>query len=253
MRFMFLGTGSAFTTGQGNWQSNIAIQRGVQVLLFDCGGDIRHSLREQDIKLTQIDAVYVSHEHTDHYGGLEYVGFGTYFGGTQLPILFAERGLMEFLRVVLEPMNTIHGSQATFDNFFDARPFDACATFRWQDLTMTHVDTVHVQGSQREMHSGGLYITGAGQKVYITGDTRNRPNELMPWYVDADVIFQDAELGFATQVHANYKDLCDLPQVIKSKMHLYHYGDVRPLPDAVGNGFAGWVQKGQVFDFGDAE
>jgi ribonuclease BN (tRNA processing enzyme) len=76
MELVALGTGSAFTLK--NFQSNYLL-KGEKNLLIDCGGDIRFSLKEQNMSYKDIDAVYISHLHADHQGGLEYLAFCSYF------------------------------------------------------------------------------------------------------------------------------------------------------------------------------
>lgn len=48
-------------------------------LLYDAGCDIRHSLVMNDVSLNDIDAVYISHNHSDHVGGMEGVALQTFF------------------------------------------------------------------------------------------------------------------------------------------------------------------------------
>lgn len=80
MKITFLGSGSAFT--MSNFQSNILIENDKEKLLFDCGGDIRWSLKENGLSAFDIDGIYLSHLHADHIGGLEYIAFLTYFAKT---------------------------------------------------------------------------------------------------------------------------------------------------------------------------
>lgn len=51
-------------------------------LLIDAGTDIRFSLRRRDYSYKDIDAIYLSHLHSDHIGGLEYLAFASYFDPT---------------------------------------------------------------------------------------------------------------------------------------------------------------------------
>ncbi len=69
MKLTFLGSGSAFT--MNNRQSNMILEDDGKILLIDCGTDIRHSLHQQDLSYKDIDAVYISHLHADHIGGME--------------------------------------------------------------------------------------------------------------------------------------------------------------------------------------
>jgi hypothetical protein len=65
----------------------------------------------------------------------------------------------------------------------------------------------------------------------------------------ADIIFQDCETApFESGVHSHYGKLKTLPDKMKQKMWLYHYQD-GDLPDARGDGFRGFVVKGQRFDY----
>jgi hypothetical protein len=55
-------------------------------------------------------------------------------------------------------------------------------------------------------------------------------------------------------VHAHYDDLKTLPDEIRKKIWLMHYQPVMPIIDlqkrARDDGFAGFVEKGQIFDLG---
>ena len=59
---------------------------------------------------------------------------------------------------------------------------------------------------------------------------------------------RDCELAkYPNSVHAQYHELATLPADIKAKMWLYHNDGDRP--NAVEDGFAGFVNKGDIFDF----
>ena len=77
MKITFLGTGSAFTTK--NFQTNTIIERNGKRLLIDAGSDIRFSLQNIGLNYLNIDAIYVTHLHADHVGGMEYLAFCNYF------------------------------------------------------------------------------------------------------------------------------------------------------------------------------
>ena len=78
MELYALGSGNAFT--KKNWQSNFLIRQNNKWLMIDCGSFAPLALDEEmGLNEADIDAVYVSHIHADHVGGLEALAFCTYF------------------------------------------------------------------------------------------------------------------------------------------------------------------------------
>jgi hypothetical protein len=69
------------------WQSNFLVEfdmpskrgNGPYRLLIDAGADIRHGLKAIGLSSNDIDGVYVSHPHSDHIGGIEYLALTTFF------------------------------------------------------------------------------------------------------------------------------------------------------------------------------
>ena len=86
-KLLFFGSGAAFTVGADNYQSNILLihEQGDR-LLIDCGSDIRFSLHAAGFSYLDITDIYVSHLHSDHAGGLEYMAFTTLIPGAKNPI-----------------------------------------------------------------------------------------------------------------------------------------------------------------------
>ncbi|MEC4984711.1 MAG: ribonuclease Z, partial [Oscillatoria sp. PMC 1076.18] len=62
MKLVFLGSGSAFTIGGDNFQSNIIIEsENEKKLLVDCGSDLRFSLDALGLSYLDITDIYISH------------------------------------------------------------------------------------------------------------------------------------------------------------------------------------------------
>ena len=95
MKLTFIGTGSAFT--MSNFQSNMLLDDSGKRLLIDCGGDARHALARVGLGARDIDALYVSHLHADHIGGIEWLGFSRYFGKGPKPDLYVNERLSHSL------------------------------------------------------------------------------------------------------------------------------------------------------------
>jgi phosphoribosyl 1,2-cyclic phosphodiesterase len=96
LRFASLGSGSA-----GN---ALIVQSGQTTVMLDCGfglAETQKRLAKLDLTAESINAIIVTHEHSDHLGGVPrfaakfaipvYLSYGTYFAGN-------ERGLMSNLK-----------------------------------------------------------------------------------------------------------------------------------------------------------
>lgn len=248
---IFLGSGSAFTVGVKNYHSNILLVNDNSKLLIDCGSDARLSLHELGYSAEDIDDVYISHLHADHVGGLEWLGFKRKFSSMRpKPILHISEKLVNCLwnNVLSGGMKCLENKESALDDFFEVRAiYEWNNHFRWQEIMFQLVKTIHVQNHRKNLPSYGLFFNYNNQKILITTDTKFSPALFMNYYLDADIIFHDCELlKQQSGVHAHYDEIRTLDASIKNKMWLYHYNP-GPLPDAVADGFKGFVKKGQSF------
>lgn len=253
-----LGTGSAFTTGVDNWQSNFFLSRAGEPkgLLIDCGGDCRHAMAEQGLSAMDVEAVYISHPHADHIGGLEWLAFATFFDPryTGRPLMWTSDVWVNSLweDSLRGGLASLQGQSAKLDTFFDVRPIPGNGVLEFQGLEIETVQTIHVMDGRVIVPSFGLIFDIGDQCVFLTTDTQFAPNQIRDFYNRATVILQDCEVSqYPSGVHAHYKDLCTLPDDVRAKMWLYHYqGAWEDLPDARSDGFLGFLAKGQrlVFD-----
>lgn len=251
MHFTFLGTGSAFTVNAHNFQSNMLLTDNAgKKLLIDCGSDIRFSLNDQGLNYKDIDAVYISHLHADHVGGLEWLAFSTRFDTEcKKPTLFISDTMVHDLwnKVLSGGLSSIQGQITNLATYFKLVVIPANGSFSWGGIDFQLIQTIHSMNGFSLMPSFGLLFPIAEQTIFLTTDTQLAPKQLKDFYNLADIIFHDCETAhYKTGVHAHYTELCTLEPEIKAKMWLYHYqpGD---LPNATADGFKGFVQKGQVF------
>ncbi len=253
LKMTFLGSGSAFTVGCNNFQSNIIFELGKDILLLDAGSDIRHALHEQNKSYQDIKSVYITHMHGDHCGGLEWLALTTYFDPDykEKPHLFASERIMGDLwsKTLSGGLSTLPTIKASIDSYFNIHPVKQHEGFIWHGIEFKLVQTVHFYSEYELMPSFGLIFTYNNTRVFFTSDTQYAPGQLMSFYEEADIIFHDCEtLSRKSGVHAHYTELAQLPENIKKKMWLYHYNP-GTLPDATKDGFLGFVVKGQSFLF----
>jgi len=256
MKMTFIGAGSAFFVN-GNYHSNILLESEVgKKLLIDCGSDARHALYELGFSYRDIGSVYISHLHTDHCGGLPWLGLTNKFDSTcQRPTLYLQKDLGPTLwdNVLLGQMRTIGGITAELDTFFDPQLLDANGSFVWEKVTFELVQTIHAPDGFSIIPSYGLFFSYRGKNIFITTDTQFSPDTLGNFYQKSDLIFHDCETRkHKSGVHAHYTELVKLDESIKKKMWLYHY-DSAILPDAKKDKFRGFVKKGQVFNLDKAD
>lgn len=254
MKLVFIGSGSAFIPHEQNYQSNILLidEKTNKKLLMDCGSDARHALGDLGYSYQDINAVYISHLHADHVGGLEWLALSTKFNPScQKPDLYANKEVMGNLweHSLSGGMSTLQGVNANLETFFETHPIAENAGFLWENIHFQTVRTVHVVSGFTFMPSYGLLFTLNGMRIFITTDTQFMPNQLVDFYRDSDIIFQDCETSPArSKVHAHFEELITLDESIRAKMWLYHH-NVGALPNATEHGFRGFVQRGQIFEF----
>ncbi len=251
MKILFLGVSSSLTVGDKKFQSNMLLEStDGHKMLIDCGTDIRHSLLEQGVSHADIDAVYISHLHADHVGGLEWLGFSKLFIDKIRPALYISPDQRNKLwnNVLSGGMSTLENQAANLASFFDVQSVDQ-QCFKWENHVFQLIKTEHSMNNGVLLPAYGLLVTGDSKTIFISTDTCFCPALLEPIYKQADIIFHDCETSPSPSgQHAQYVDLKTLEPAIKTKMWLYDYND-GPLPDAKKDGFRGFVVQGQCFEF----
>ena len=234
MNLIFPGTGGLGTLR--NFQACMVIQDRDINMLIDCGTDAKRSLDNVGLNARDVDTVYLTHQHSDHIGGLEWLGFATYFDKiAKRPIVVAEDQLMDQIRASLVGMDCVGGKDTEFTDFFYPLKFNV-----WEDDPCFVLDDAlfevkimkHIIGMKRITATYGIMfedvdvteILGRRSKIFYTGDACVL--EDFSSYENAGLIIHDCETSdFHSGVHAHYAELRELPIELKSKMLLTHYGD----------------------------
>jgi len=261
-KITFLGTGNASVPpvrlpGGGiecAWQSNLLLEtaRGSKMLL-DCGTDIRFSMAEAGLRAFDLDAVYISHIHADHIGGMESLAFSTYAAQKRL-ILYVVAENLEPLRASLMPGLSLHrGKIMQLEDYFEIVTLESGdqTLFQRSELYITPVRALHVPGKTPKW-SHGLSITSVltNGEVFWTSDSVMMPEWNDQWYYTADIILQDCQIGPPSSAHAHLDELRTLPDTIKRKMVLYHHDPALAALANIPHGeFRGLARKGQVISF----
>jgi ribonuclease BN (tRNA processing enzyme) len=72
MRLTFIGCGDAFGAG-GHLQTSFHVRSSAATFLIDCGATTLIGMRRFGFQPNDIDTVFVSHLHGDHFGGLPWL------------------------------------------------------------------------------------------------------------------------------------------------------------------------------------
>jgi ribonuclease BN (tRNA processing enzyme) len=261
MKLTVLGEGSAFSQKYYNTMYILEADNGRRMAI-DFGADAKWAYKEAGIGLQDIDAVYISHLHGDHIGGLEWLGFATYFNPTlSRPGLYLVNDLVSPLwnNALSAGMGSLQGKVCGLHDFFDVKSMIANEAVEWNGITLQPVQTIHIMNGFQFVPSYGLLVTQNGKTCFITCDTQHAPYQIQDFYNMADVIFQDCEYLYfdgkplKSGVHAHYEDLKTLHDKTKAKMYLSHYQDglrENETDESVQEaGFKGIAKMGMTVEF----
>ena len=257
--------GGAFS--QTLFNTNFIIIKGDAHLLVDFGTTGPFALAASTgLTLSDISAILPTHSHCDHIGGIESLALWNryvaipHMGKPKLSMIISKeyqhilwnyslRGGMEQNEMSSE------GNPLLFEDYFTVfRPTHLEKEPRlrleidWQGIHIELFGTNHVPEQASSASSAfithGLFIDN---KVFFSGDTKF-DKELIDMYADkSEIMFHDTSF-FPNPVHASLQDLLSLPQEIKQKLMLVHYGDNWQQQNV--EDFAGLAQQGfrYIFD-----
>lgn len=273
MKITAIGVGNLFSKKHFNTSFLVETNMGYK-MLFDCGRTTPEAMLAQNLSWTDIDGVYISHQHADHVGGLEEFGFSRLFfpNNKGRPHLIVQGLLGRYLweHTLRGGMEFCQNQIVTMDHYFDVLPlytpeqaelFDTTPSAMLDENTICElVPTLHMSSGRHAMISYGLFLKSlawhkkGGKSIMFTGDCLCQSKRMMPYFEKSDIIFHDCEThgwesnSLGSGCHAHYNLLKrQIPTEIKKKMWLCHYGD-EELPNAREDGFAGFVQEGQQFE-----
>lgn len=209
----FLGVGSAQAPELGS-ACGVIERDGAPLLMIDCGPEALSAYLARYGETPQ--AIYLTHTHMDHVGGLERLFYKVYFDTNRRGRvrLYAHAALVPLLqaRVADYPEVLAEGGA----NFWDAFMLVPLSRGFWCDGLWFDVFATrhHAPGT-----SFGLSLAGS---VVWTGDTRPVPEMLGVYAAHDELVAHDCAL-VGNPSHTGLGDLVEYPAELRERMMLYHY------------------------------
>ena len=101
MQIVFLGTSGSWPTPKRN-VSAIAIKRGPEVLLFDCGEGTQRQFMLSKLSFMQVARVFLTHFHGDHFLGLPGMVQSMSMNGREAPLeVYGPQGIERLVQELL--------------------------------------------------------------------------------------------------------------------------------------------------------
>lgn len=196
----FLGTGPGDVM-PGRFQSSILLDCGGRLILLDAGEPCSGRLLELGVSLPDLDAVWITHAHSDHVGGLPLLLQASWLHGRRrnLPL-----GL---------PAHLVDPLQAWLRAvFLSSLPYEP-EVFAWEagvpvafgEVTVTPHPTSHVDKIRQALGDDSIAsylfdIRGGGSRVIYSGDL-GAATDLLP------VLSEPADLLICELAHLTVDDL----------------------------------------------
>ncbi len=169
-RIVFLGTGAGGFRGSGRLKSSVYLDG----MLFDCGAGVTGRLEDLDL-LDKIDAVFITHLHSDHLSGLYDTLVSMVVERRSRPLnIYAPPGLSSLLNIYSSLGNKLSSPETGFSvNLF----VSLSTTARVGEYTVEGVVLDHV------VTNVGYIVRWSDRVLVYTGDTRE-PSNLLKHKVD---------------------------------------------------------------------
>lgn len=215
LQLRFLGVGNAAAHELGNAAAVLEDAGGVPLLLIDCGPTVLPAYLARYGRLP--DAIFVTHTHLDHTGGLENLFYRLACEQPSLsPVrLYLPAAIIERLQQQLgeDAYKLAEGGTNFWDRF---QVIPVGAQFWHCGLSFDVFPVAH-HGYRAAF---GLALPG---RFAYTGDTRPIPEVLERFAAHGETVFHDCALH-ANPSHTGVADLAvAYPPDLRQRLVLYHY------------------------------
>ena len=219
LQLQMLGTGGAFSRKYYNNNGLLLTEN--FTLLIDCGNTALLALHELNRSPESIDALFITHIHGDHVGGLEEFAF-------YMNIIHKRKPLLYIAEDLVTPLweNTLKGAMGNGDelsisDYFEVVPLQKeISTQIAEGLTLKLIQTPHIPGKSS-------YSLVINDTIFYSSDMTFQPHLLYKLVYEESItqIFHEVQLNGIGRVHTSLQELLSLPADIQKMISLMHYED----------------------------
>jgi ribonuclease BN (tRNA processing enzyme) len=216
----FLGTGDAFGSG-GRLNTCFHVRTAGMSFLIDCGATACIGMKRSGIKVADLDAIFISHYHADHFAGVAYVLLESRFTGRSRDLALAgPTGLQQH---VSESMKALFpGAGTEYPYRISYHEYDSSAAIPVSAARVSAFPVEHAPATAPH----ALRIEVAGRVIAYSGDTE-WTDALVEVARGADLfICELSAFDGPVGIHLDYQTLRqNRPRLDCRKLVLTHMGD----------------------------
>ncbi|MBR4444198.1 MAG: MBL fold metallo-hydrolase [Clostridia bacterium] len=191
MKLTVLGSCSGTEAMPGRRHASIALELDGRLYLLDAGDSCGYTAHLLGIDVTKLEAVFISHPHIDHIGGLPYLFF-------LIQKLLGRRGesLERPIDVFVSAPEAVAGARLMLQ--YSAKPLmDSLVTHSVRDgvvydsgaLRVTARHNGHMGETRPPYHSFSFLLEAERRKILYSGDVKDI-SELEGWF-DCDLLMME--------------------------------------------------------------
>jgi ribonuclease BN (tRNA processing enzyme) len=220
IKIIFTGTGDAFAEG-GRYNTCFHVETSDFSFLIDCGASSLISMRKYCIDPSNLDAIFISHFHGDHIGGIPFIlSYISVMSERSKPLLICgPEGIEEKVKSLNNLM--FPGlSKSTLE--IQYREYKESETFELEKIRMTPYKAVHTP----ETNPHSLRFEVGDKVITYSGDTEWN-NNLIEASAGADLFICECNfLDEQVEGHIDYMTLKKrLPELKCKRIILTHMED----------------------------
>ncbi len=176
--------------------TSILLRLGGRTIVIDAGLGVTRAICDRGVRLTEIDLVFVTHLHSDHYLELGPLIHTAWTAGLSRPVtVFGPPGLDDSWRAFLASMTfdiairIEDEGRPPLSELVEIRTLGDGEVLSQDGLTVTALRNVHPPIED----SFALRFEGNGKRIVLSGDTAYLP-AMIPFARDADLLVHEAML-----------------------------------------------------------